>query len=159
MPRGYPGFSSSVPSREVAVLTTKQNLSVLVPQSAVWRAYATTFALAVALIGGLLAMHTISVDHGMGAPMQSMSQDVHPPGEAAVGRDGDSTSKSSAGFITMLACVLALLSITALLATVAPAMNRPLTPPGANTIVRSSSPGWSFSLPPPSLIILSISRV
>lgn len=129
------------------------------PPRRAWRACAATFALAVAIVSGLLAMHTISVDHAMHSPAHSMTQDAHPAHAVASGGDGDSASHSSPSSLPMLVCILALLSITVLLAAAVPAVNRPLAPPGSHTVARSNSPGWSFSLPPPSLILLSISRV
>ena len=126
-----------------------------------WRVFAATFALAVAIIGGLLAMHTLSVDHAMGSPAHSMTHHAHPSAAVSVtvAGDDDSVSPHSPASMTMLACILALLGMTALLAAVAPAVHRALAPPDAHTVVRPHSPGWSFSLPPPSLTLLSISRV
>jgi hypothetical protein len=140
-------------------VTSQENLTVSPLRPTAWRAWAATVALAVAIIGGLLAMHTLSTDHGMDSPMHSMGQPAHPSDTAVFGGDSDSASHSSPLSITVLSCTLVLLGISALLAAVAPAVKRLPAPPGSHTVVRSTSPGWSFSLPPPSLILLSISRV
>jgi hypothetical protein len=140
-------------------VASQENLSVSPLRPTAWRAWAATFALAVAIIGGLLAMHTLSADHGVDSPMHSMSQPAHPSDAIVFGGDGVTASNSSPSAMTVLSCILVLLGITALLAAVAPAVNRLLAPPGSHAVVGSTSPGWSFSLPPPSLILLSISRV
>jgi len=157
-PRGYTVSSGSVRVREVTGLATDKKRRASPPRAA-WHAWAATFALAVAIIGGLLAMHTLSVDHTMGSPAHSMTHHAHATDAVFVGGDGDSVSPSSPATMSMLACILALLSITALVAAVAPAKNRALAPPVTHTVGGPTSPGWSFSLPPPSLTLLSISRV
>ncbi|QYF74444.1 DUF6153 family protein [Cryobacterium sp. PAMC25264] len=143
-------------------MRSPENLWVSPLRPTAWRSCATTFVLAVAIIGGLLAMHTLSADHGMDSPVNSMSHNGHPSDAGAVvavAGDGDAVTHSSSASMTMLACILALLSITAFLAAAAPAGGRPFAAPASHTVVRSNSPGWSFSLPPPSLALLSISRV
>lgn len=140
-------------------MSSQEHVWASPPRPPAWRACAATFALAVAIIGGLLAMHTLSTHHGMNAPVHSMSQNAHPSDAVAFGGDRDTMVHSSPWSMTTLACILVLLSITALLAAVAPSVNRPLAPPGSHTVVRSNPPGWSFSLPPPSLTLLSITRV
>jgi hypothetical protein len=139
-------------------MATHEQLRASLPRPA-WSAWAATFALAVAIIGGLLAMHTLSVDHAEGSPAHSMTHNAHAPDGIVIGGDRGSVLPSSPSSMTMLACILALLSITALLAAVTPAVTRAFAPPDAHTVLLPTSPGWSFSLPPPSLTLLSISRV
>lgn len=59
------------------------------PRWPAWRACVATFVLAIAIIGGLLAMHTITVDHAMHSPAYGRTQAAHPSHAVAVGGEDD----------------------------------------------------------------------
>lgn len=129
-------------------------------RTSAWRAAVVMLALVVAILGGLLAMHTMSADHGLDSSMTGMGHDSHAVAgsDEAQSQHPASSPASSSSSMAMLACILVLLTAATLVAIAPPSPTRPLELPVARPRVDLRSPGWGFSLPPPSLLVLSISR-
>lgn len=114
-------------------------------------------ALVAAILGGLLAMHTMSAEHGLDSSMTRMGHES----QAIAGSDASQPGRSrlrDAGSMAMLACILALLTVAVIAAAAPPSPVRSLDPSVIGLGVHLRSPGWGFSLPPPSLVLLSINR-
>ncbi|SDZ39687.1 hypothetical protein SAMN05216554_3542 [Herbiconiux ginsengi] len=113
--------------------------------------------LVAAIFGGLLAMHSMSADHGLDSSMIGMGHENQVVASSATAQS-DQAGLHISPSMAMLACILALLTADAIAAASPPSPVRPLDLPETRLLVHLRSPGWGFSLPPPSLVVLSISR-
>lgn len=127
------------------------------------RTFLVMIAITVGIVAGLLAMHSLNshatstghLDTVTTAPAASHhAQDATPVGEPAAGECDD----CAGGHDTMmwLACVLALLVTVLILARITGTWRT--TDPERGPLTVSSWPGCLAPVPPPSLIVLCISR-